>query len=188
MSTDPENYYARQPAFTGNTVIEIDVPSGKLIAADDLRSVEHFNVEPPLSINSGVGMDAWAALLAERSNAAYAFVGNTCPTVTWQSDGSLEVVSPWDEQADEPAFIDGENPVANICTDLWATMLTDYQNWLDHGGPDVSAGEQTSAIQMFTVIDVPPGKYRWTVYSHNDFFDMDAAGRVTYARLELISH
>lgn len=185
--SDPESYYARQPAFTRNTVVEIDVPSGKLIAADDLRRVEHFDVDPALSINTGFGMDAYAALLAEQRNTAYAFVGNTSPTVTRQPDGSLEVVSlDYNEQTDEPVFIADEHPIAKICTDLWATMLTDYQNWLDHGGSDISAGGQASAIQKFTVIEVPPGKYRWTVFSHNDSFDMDAEGRITYARLEPI--
>lgn len=186
MSTDPENFYAKQPAFTGNTVVEINVPSGKLIATDDLRRVEHFDIEPPLSINSGAGLDAYAALLAERSNTAYAFVGNSCPTVTRQDDGSLIVAGlDWDDQADESVYEDGEKPVAKICTDLWATMLTDYQNWLDHGGQDISVPVPGSTFEA-TVIDVTPGKYRWTAYSHNDSFDMHAAGRIIYARLELI--
>jgi hypothetical protein len=83
-------------------------------------------------------------------------------------------------------FKDGENMVAEICTDLWAAMLTDYQNWLDHGGPDISTANEHFAVEKFTVFDVTPGKYRWTVYSHADGFDIHAQGRVTYARLELI--
>jgi hypothetical protein len=94
MSTDPETYYARQPEFTHTTVTEITVPSGKLIAADDLSSVPHFNIEAPLSINSGVGLDVLAVLTAQQANTAYAFVGNTSPMVTLYADGSVEVVSP----------------------------------------------------------------------------------------------
>jgi hypothetical protein len=182
----PENYYAKQPPFTGNTVVEIDVPSGKLIANDSLCSVNHFNIEPPLSMNYGVGLDAWARLLAEQSNAAYAFVGNSSPSVARQTDGSLDVINPEWEDFDEPVLNAGETIVARICTDLWATMLTDYQNWLDHGGPDISTANDRFAIQAFTVFEVPPGKYRWTVFSHAEGFDMHAAGRVTYARLECI--
>jgi hypothetical protein len=183
---DPENYYAKQPPFTGNTVVEIDVPSGKLIAADSLCSVPHFNVEPPLSINYGVGLDAYAVLLAKRANANYAFVGNSSPVIARQADGSLEVISPEWGDFDEPVLNAGETIVARICTDLWATMLTDYQNWLDHGGPDIGTANDAYALEKYTVIEVPAGRHRWTVFSHADGFDMHAAGRVTYARLERI--
>ncbi|MGY4541352.1 hypothetical protein ACVWY0_001261 [Arthrobacter sp. UYNi723] len=187
MSPRTNGFYAEQPEYTGTTITEITVPSGRLIAADDLRSVEHFNIEAPLSINSGVGLDVLAVLTAQQANTAYAFVGNTSPMVTRHADGSVEVVSPdWPDDADIPVFKDGENMVAEICTDLWATMLTDYQNWLDHGGPDISTANEDFAIEKFTVLDVTPGKYRWTVYSHADRFDIHARGRVTFARLELI--
>ncbi|EMY33555.1 hypothetical protein D477_014176 [Arthrobacter crystallopoietes BAB-32] len=181
------DYYAKQPPFLGNTVVEITVPSGRLIASDDLRKVGHFKIEPPMSINYGAGTDAWAQLFAKQANTAYAFVGNTCPCVTRQADGSVEVISPaWEADTYKPVFLDGENRVARICTDHWAAMLTDYQNWLDHGGPDISVANDGFAIQAFTVFEITPGRYRWTVYSHADNFDRDAYGRVTFARLELI--
>lgn len=181
-----EGYYAKQLPFTGNTVVEIDVPSGKLIANDSLCSVAHFNIDPPLSINYGVGLDALARLYAEQANTAYAFVGNSSPSVARQADGSLEVINPEWGDFDEPVLNAEETIVAEICTDLWATMLTDYQNWLDHGGPDISTANDRFAIQAFTVFQIPAGKYRWTVFSHTDTFDTHAAGRVTYARLECI--
>lgn len=183
----PDGFYAAQPEFAGNTVVEIAVPSGKLIAADDLRAVPHFGVEPPLSINYGVGLDAYARVLAEQANTAYAFVGNTCPAIARQADGSFEVVDPaWNEATDEPEFSQDEQVVAEICTDLWATMLTDYQNWLDHGGPAIEAANDRYALEKYTVFEVAPGRYRWTVHSHADSFDTHAAGRLTFARLELI--
>lgn len=182
----PINYYAKPPAFTGNTVVEISVPSGKLIASDDLRSTPYFDVEPSFSINYGHGLDAWAKEFAARTNTAYAFVGNTSPRVTRRTDGLIQVAKPaWSEEPG-PDFEDGEAIVATICTDLWATMLTDYQNWLDHGGPDVVRANTDYALEVFTVFDVTPGKYRWTVYSHADGFDRDILGRVTFAQLELI--
>ncbi|MET4143901.1 hypothetical protein [Arthrobacter sp. UYCo732] len=186
MPADSENYYAQQSKFTGNTVIEISVPSGRLIATDDLRSTNHFDIEPPFSINYGSGLDAWAKAFAARTNAAYAFVGNTCPSVTRRNDGSIQVVTPAWSEDEGGAFNDDEVVVAKICTDLWATMLTDYQNWLDHGGPEVAVANADFAFDTYTVFEVTPGKYRWTVYSHNDHFDRDAEGRITYARLELL--
>lgn len=185
MSARPTDFYAEQPELTGNTVTEISVPSGRLLASDDLREVDHFNIDPPMSVNSGFGLNAWAELLAEKANIAYAFVGNTCPTVIRTSDGALEVISPsLDEETDEPELNVGEIPVAEICTDLWGTMLTDYQNWLDHGGREIGDPSEEDA----TIFDVTPGKYRWTVYSHRLGFDThgESDDRVTYARLELI--
>lgn len=184
--TDPEEYYAKQPEFHGPTIVEIDVPSGRLIAADSLCDVDHFNIEPPLSIESGVGLDAWAKAFAE-AGVAYAFVGNTCPTVTRRTDGLIQVISPaWDAPTEVGDVVGDETVEANICTDLWATMLTDYNHWLDHGGPDVETANAPYGLTKFTVIDVTPGKYRWTVHSHADWWDRDATGRINYAQLELV--
>lgn len=186
MSCD-EDYYAKQPRFTGNTVVEIDVPSGRLIAADDLRSVEHFDVERPFCLESGVGMDAWARVFAEQANTAYAFVGNSSPLITRQTDGTIEVASPeWGDDPDVPELLDAEVVLAHISTEIWATMLTDYRNWVDHGGIAMETRHGGLGGTGFTALDVEPGKYRWTVFSHVDGFDMHAAGRVTYARLECI--
>lgn len=167
---------------------EIDVPSGKLIVADNLGRVEHFSIEPPMSINTAAGTDAWARLLAAQANTAYAYVGNSCPSVIRTADGALEVMClGWDEGTDRPGQLsEGEEKVAAIRTDLWAAMATDYQNWLDHGGPDVTVANKPYAVEVFTVIDVEPGRYRWIAYSHVDSFDMDAEDRITYARLERI--
>lgn len=165
---------------------EIDVPSGKLIVADNLGRVDAFNIEPPMSIMTGAGTDAWAQLMATQANTAYAFVGNSCPSVIRTASGALEVITfAWDEE-DRPVLNEGEEKVGWICTDLWAAMATDYQNWLDHGGPDIAVANEPYGLDVFTVIDVTPGRYRWIAYSHVDSFDMDARGRVTYARLERI--
>lgn len=168
---------------------EIDVPSGKLIVADNLGRVGYFNIEPPMSINTAAGTDAWAQLMATRANAAYAFVGNSCPSVIRTADGALEVMClGWDEESDSPLQLnEGEEKVGWICTDLWAAMATDYRNWLDHGGPDIAVANKPYSLDVFTVIDVTPGRYRWIAYSHVDSFDMDAAGRIAYARLERIA-
>lgn len=165
------NYHDKQPEFLGNTIVEISVPSGKLIAGNDLRSTPHFDVEKLLSINSGFGCDAWAQEFAEKANGALAWVGNSSPSIVRVDSDQFQVV-------DEPR--NGEASVAWICTDLWAVMLTDYQNWLDNGGEEVTEDDD------YTVFDVTPGNYRWTVFSHADNFDTHARGRVLYAELDLI--
>lgn len=178
---------AAEPMPFGAPVTEIDVPSGKLIVADNLGRVAHFSIDPPMSINTASGTDAWAQLLARQANTAYAYVGNSCPSVIRTADGALEVINfEWDEETGTRKINEGEEKVAWICTDLWATMATDYQHWLDHGGPDIGVANEPYSLQVFTVIDVAPGRYRWIAYSHLDSFDMDAEGRITYARLERI--
>lgn len=185
--TRTPNYYGRPDPFTGTTVIEIDVPSGQLIASDDLRSVPHFDIDTAQSINYGAGLDAWTRDFADRAQVAQAFVGNTCPRVTRRQDGTLVVVSPeYDEETDQPRLLDGEVTVASICTDLWSTMLTDYEHWRAQGGPEVAVANAPYALDKFSLIDVEPGLYRWTVFSNDDSFDIDRAGRVEYARLERV--
>jgi hypothetical protein len=181
-------YFATPAPFVGTTVVEIAILSGKLIAADDLRTTPYFKVEAPQSINYGAGTDAWARLYAEQAQVAYAFVGNSCPSITRQEDGSLVVVDPdFDDVIGQPVFASTETVVAEICTDLWAVMLADYEHWLRQGGPTVDALNSQYAIDnKFTVIDVTPGLYQWTVFSNDHGFDIHAAGRLEYARLELI--
>lgn len=169
------NFYDKQPDFYENTVIEISVPSGKLIASDNLQGPSHFDIDPPMSINHGYGTDLYAKEFAEKANTAYASVGNTCPSIIRLDAGRFTVV----DRARA-----GQTSVAWICTDLWAVMLTDYQNWLDNGGEEIDKANEGSALDGFTVFDVTPGKYRWTVLSHSDMFDTDYAE--IFAHLDLI--
>lgn len=185
--TLPRNFYSQPEPFHGTTVVEIPVPSGRLIATDDLRRAPYFAVEPRRSINYGAGLDLWTRDHAEQKQIAQVFVGNTCPSVTKRPDGTLVVVSPeWDEEADVPKREDGEIVVADICTDLWSTMMVDYDSWLAHGGADIATANDNFALQVFTVIDVEPGLYRWTTFSADDDFDCNSMGRVVYATLERI--
>lgn len=179
-------FYDKLPPFYENTVLEISVHSGKLIVSDELREPEKFRIEAKLNPNYGLGMNALAQEFAEKANMAYGFVGNSCPSVAKQADGTLLVLQgAYDEEEDETVFNDDETVVAWICTDHWAAMMTDYQNWLDNGGSAVEK-EGLHHDGGTTVFDVTPGKYRWTAYTHNDHFNLHAYGRVVYAKLELI--
>ena len=186
MAAPPSDRDANRHEMVDTTVVKIQVPSGTIIAADSLSTLEYFDVEPWMPIDSEDGIEALTHLHATRLNTAYAFVGNSSPTVTRQADGALNVIRSDVDDAAMPVLNEGESAVAEICTEMWSVMFTDYQNWLDHGGEDISVVNRRYACNMFTLIEVTPGTYRWTVYSHADSFDMDAEGRVTYARLELI--
>jgi hypothetical protein len=186
--TDSYDYREYQPAFAGPTVVELSIPSGKVIASDDLREPKYFNLEDDSFFEGAFGCDVWARDFAEKVNVGYAFVGNTCPSVTLKNDGIFRVVSgEYDEDNyDKSPFEDDETILAPICTDHWATMITDYQNWLEHGGIPIEKANDGYSLQKFTVFDVKPGKYRWTVYSHSDGFRNHSAERIVYAQLELI--
>lgn len=179
-------YLAPQEFFVGPTVVEIAVPSGKLIASDDLR-MGPLEVDPQQSLNYGAGLDAYSQLFS-KYNVAYAFVGNTCPKITRNSEGLIQIVSlDWNKNTRESILTDGEVAISSICTDVWATMITDYDFWLACGGKTVEKANEDYSVQKFSVIEVTPGKYRWTVYSHADDFDSDASGRIVFAKLELIN-
>jgi hypothetical protein len=180
-----QEYYAPQERFSGTTVVEIAVPSGKLIASDDLRKGP-FDLEPQQSINYGIGTDAYSRLFAESRNIAYASVGNTDPRITKNADGLLQVMSPFWSEETGVVFEESEEIVARICTAHWAVMLTDYDFWLACGGKTLEEANKEYKVQSYFLIDVTPGKYRWTVYSHSNFFDSDVTDRVVFAKLELI--
>jgi hypothetical protein len=191
--TRTPNFYAQPTEFVGTTVVEIAVLSGKLIAADNLGSTPYFYVESTRSINYGAGLDAWTKQHAAQAQVAQAFVGNSCPSITMQPDGSLVIVS-LDYEADdediplvgEKVLANGEVRVASICTDLWSVMLADYDHWLSRGGPTVDVANEPYGLEKFWVIDVTPGLYRWTVFSNSDDFSLDREGRIEYAKLELV--
>lgn len=179
---DPTNPYRRREPFLQNTSLTIEVPSGSVVVNDDLRHVPHFDVKSPSSINYGAGMDDWARLYARSRSVAYAFVGNTCPRMVRRPDGSLIIVSlDYDEDTEDPILELGEEIVASITTDLWAVMLVDAQLWTTHGGTLPGTSDNGPAL-----VDVTPGTYQWTVFSHHDHFDMDVDGRIVYAELTLI--
>lgn len=182
--TTAQEYYAPQEPFTGTTVVEIVIPSGKLIASDDLRKGV-LDLEPQQSINYGAGCDAYAKLFSQL-NVAYASVGNSCPRITRNSDGLIQVMSPYWSAETGTIFEENEEVVAEICTDHWATMITDYDFWLALGGKTVEEANKEFNSETFFLIDVTPGKYRWTVYAHADDFDRDVTDRVVFAKLELI--
>lgn len=179
-----QEYYAPQEPFTGTTVVEIVIPSGKLIASDDLRQ-GILDLEPQQSINYGAGCDAYARLFSQY-NVAYASVGNSCPRITRNSDGLIQVMSPYWSAKTGAIFEEDEEVVAVICTDRWATMITDYDFWLAMGGKTAEEANKEFNSETFFLIDVTPGKYRWTVYAHSDGFDRDVTDRVVFAKLELI--
>jgi hypothetical protein len=140
---------------------ELNVPSGKMVVANDLREWFPLPVEESdcgTVIGSRAISNAYAAV-----GLAHASVGNSCPGVYRVADGRYKVAC---EPADDYVPLAGAPPfegerVAIICTDLWWYSLCDFdeiERRIEKFGGVGSRGR-------YEVIDVKPGVYR---FRHND--------------------
>lgn len=132
------------PAYS----VDIDVPSGRLAFANDLRplfpQLEDFNV----GLTSGLKRctEAYA-----RQGCIHVFVGNTCPSVRLLDSGTLTV-----GRARSPG-----RQVGSVCTDLWWVSAADH----DLIKQRAAALKEEMPGDLF-VVDVAPGTYRATIYWH----------------------
>jgi hypothetical protein len=146
---------------------ELNVPSGKLVIANDLRALfplqnDQFDVNTYLGCRQTTL--AYAAV-----GLAHGFVGNTCPGVYRCSGDTFKVANPpqkeeWDGKKyvaiDPPRSFEGTR-VAGICTDLW------WYSIADHNEVKRRCKRFQRKITDFNVetIDVKPGVYR---FSHDE--------------------
>lgn len=177
--------YLRNPSFYGKTIFEIDIPSGKIIASDSLFDYIQ-DIDFQEDFHDGIGRDKYSRQLAQERNMIYMPVGNSCPSITIQKEtGAIHVTNPeWDELNDEPVYRDGENPVANINTGLWAVSMMDYDNWLALGGADIVNSPELGEELGYSVFEVIPSKYRVTIHSNNEKFD-NHGQHAEFATIEL---
>ena len=148
---------------------ELNVPSGRLVIANDLRT--WFPTDGDHNINTREGLVAQTLDYA-MAGFACGFVGNTCPSV--YKEGDALIIGDWPEFIDDPDY-EGpiwdmefiENPeacpwgemVGYVTTDLWWYSLADYEDLrrrFAHYTPDLDF-EKCS----LHVVDVKPGVYRF---------------------------
>lgn len=151
---------------------ELNVPSGKIVVANDLRDwfPLPYGSEDLPSVNSVIGCRAVAQAYAQ-VGLAHAFVGNTCPSVIRLSDASFKISSePSEDVWNGEEWVEREDPVgredevvASICTDLWWYSLCDLDE-LERRFARFGKEHDRD----FTVIDVKPGVYK---FRHNDSVD-----------------
>ena len=92
----------------------IDVPSGEIVFANDLRAL--VDVEDNYDVNSSIGVKRTTESYAT-DGMAHILVGNTCPTVFKTGHGlSVSLNNDWD---DENGDLDIGEEQGSICTDLW---------------------------------------------------------------------
>lgn len=158
--------------------VEIDVPSGVLVFANDMRDILP-EIPARISVNYNIGIkhvveDTCAV------GALTAFVGNTCPGV-YQNDGVIRVGN--EGMDDDENVIDSlGNNLGSICTDLWwfyAMDKDDYNKRAD--GKDTRCVIEAEAI-------VPPGRYRMTVHPREGLDDGDFSKSDVYVTIQMVTN
>jgi hypothetical protein len=190
-------------------VIELAVPSGKIIVTDSLRPVFDFDL---LNYNSKAGQ-AEAQQIMAAQGCAFGPVGNSSPSLVRICDAESRsfVISDFDEELEpgDEGYVVGEM-LADICTDLWAYSIADLDHFVATArakfeAADAEEREKLMRRELFawavqpgdprdrieqlgwtvTVVDVTPGTYRFTHHTGERGFDDDAWPAV-YAHVELV--
>jgi hypothetical protein len=141
--------------------VEIDVPSGKLVFANDFRAfVPEADKDRYVNYSSEIKK---TVIDYAESNMLHAFVGNSCPGVYVKND-IIIVGNPGYDDEDNPVFDLGRE-CGSICTDLWWFSATDYEYLKKRGvEQEISDKEIESWIEVSLSVD--PGRYRMTVHTN----------------------
>lgn len=170
------------PAGVYPIEVELNVPSGKIVFANDLR--ECFPILGEYDINIDAGQAKTTAKYAE-FGMAHCFVGNSSPGIFRVQDGEITVSTladdeRWNDDTEryetvpaeevQKCMPPGEN-AGSICTDLWWWCGVDLDEFRKRfGGTD----EEFKVMLQddCIVVDVKPGVYR---ISHFDPSERDSA-------------
>lgn len=139
---------------------ELNVPSGKLVVANDLRPL--FDFIGDYDINTLVGCMKHSLAMAE-VGCAQGFVGNTCPGVYQIDDNKLTIAATGLGEEDDDGNIDEDDPeltppgelVASICTDLWWYAIVDYDEFVRRDSKGTLDNHNAETV------NVKPGVYRF---------------------------
>jgi hypothetical protein len=185
------------------TSISLDVPSGRIIVTDDLRPI--YDVPDEYSDDTpGYNSAAGQALHVEKMAAigcAYGPVQNTSPSLVRTIEDHYVIVS-FDSESEADAF--SGDPIARICTGLWAYSIADFDDFLrrakallelgsdDDRGGDLFAwvadgADLTRTPFGVSVVDIPAGSYLFTHHTMRADFDFDGEWPLVYADVKKIS-
>lgn len=143
---------------------ELNVPSGKLVVANDLRELFPLPEDEDADINTTLGCRQ-TALAYAANGMSHAFVGNSCPGVFKCGDGLFKIANtPSDEKWDGKKYVkvepvpkfEGES-VASICTDLWWFSICDHAEFQRRS----KRFKQKVSDFSVKIVNVKPGVYRF---------------------------
>jgi hypothetical protein len=145
---------------------ELNVPSGSIVIANDLRN--WFPCDKDYDINKVHGTHAQQLAYAD-VGMAHGFVGNTCPGVYRLPDDTYIISNPPydDEESAEDRKqweeATGAVEVGGVCTDLWWYSIVDLdelRRHFEHYTPDGDLEGFLGGHYVHTV-EVKPGVYRF---------------------------
>lgn len=129
----------------------LNVPSGKMVVANDLRRL--FPIMGNYFISYSFNMLKTSHKYAS-VGLAHAFVGNTCPGM-YKVDKKTFAIGNKGKQGNP---IKGAKEVAGICTDLWWYSICDYDQYMLKNKNNGDFGVQ--------IVDCEPGYYKFTHLYH----------------------
>lgn len=130
--------------------IELNVPSGKFVVANDLRP--YFPIIGDYNVNKTICCKQTSDKYAQ-AGMAHMNVGNTCPGMFRINDGSFVIGT---VRKQNP--VKGSRCVAGICTDLWWYSIADYDQFLIRAKRKPNNDEQ--------IVICKPGVYRFKHQYH----------------------
>jgi hypothetical protein len=146
--TNPCKYPGGMPAYD----VFLNVPSGKMVVANDLR--EYFRVIGDYNVNYTEGCKKTTEAY-EKVGMAHAFVSNTCPGVYKVSDRKFVIGC--GTQRNRP--VKGSRRVAGICTDLWWYSIVDYDQFK-------ARAKREPDTRYEEIVKCEPGLYRFRHQYH----------------------
>lgn len=159
------------PKGIGPFVFELNVPSGKLVVANNL--CKYFPVQDFFHINNRAE-EKNRTLAFAKAGLAHCFVGNTCPGVYGEKSSRFIIGS---HTRKNPRFKNGgpTRRLAGICTDLWWFSICDYDEFCKS-----SRHESVQTCNEFLknsceIVKCLPGVYRFKhmyhMRDHDDYKD-----------------
>ncbi len=156
---------------------ELNIPSGVMVVANDLRP--QFDFFGDFDIGTQKGLAQTTLAMAE-IGCSYAFVGNTCPGVYKIGYHAYTIASShWCEDTEKETLPDGEQ-VASITTDLWWYSIVDKDEFLRRF-PE-------SKLKGVDLVSVKPGVYRFEHYMllRRDFHIYENPAPFVFTRIEWV--
>jgi hypothetical protein len=151
---------------------ELNVPSGKIVFANDLRNI--FRIIGNFNVNQNIGILSTVRAY-EEVGMMHFFVGNTMPGI-WKADNERLTISygPKDKFYDEDkkALVSYDEKVVqlttpegtevgDICTDLWWYCAVDHDELSNRLGNN-RLFKQLIKSDGVTIVDVKPGVYHFS--------------------------
>jgi hypothetical protein len=182
-----------RPEGVDITEFEINVPSGKLIVANDLRDL--FPISCDYDINRTIGCHM-TTLDYAAGGLAHGYVGNSCPsfrkgvtenTFVIANIGTGFRIDPktYEEtKLDPPPTFEAGRSLTTICTDLWWYSICDAAEFDRRCAWKKLKPKTVKASHDCDTVKVKPGVYR---FRHNNIRQDDLSGQPTYyTRIEWV--